>query len=138
DAAAELLLVDEQQAVGDLHLVGVRARRGGPLLDEARRRRVRDVEDRRPHAADPEVADVDRVALAQHLHPVAEPAEIVVGEQAHRHTVTMRRLLACVLLAAPIPTPIGFGPRYQLAPGPPSAGRFTCSPVETTKAQAAA
>jgi len=39
----------------------------------------------------------------------------------------MRRWLACALVAAPIPTPIGFGPRYQLAPGPPRATRFTCS-----------
>ena len=39
----------------------------------------------------------------------------------------MRRWLACVLLAAPIPTPIGFGPRYQLAPGPPGHGRLACT-----------
>jgi hypothetical protein len=46
-----------------------------------------------------------------------------------------RRWLACVLLAAPIPTPIGFGPRYQLAPGPPQADvRLTCSRADTTKA----
>jgi len=39
----------------------------------------------------------------------------------------MRQLLALVLLAAPIPTPIGAGPRYQLPAGPPSATRFACS-----------
>ena len=39
----------------------------------------------------------------------------------------MNRWLACVLLAAPIPTPIGFGPRYQLDPGPPGATRLSCS-----------
>jgi hypothetical protein len=45
-----------------------------------------------------------------------------------------KRWLAFVLLAAPIPTPIGFGPRYQLAPGPPYAGvRLACSPANTTK-----
>jgi hypothetical protein len=45
-----------------------------------------------------------------------------------------RRWLACVLLAAPIPTPIGFGPRYQLAPGPPAAGaRLACARANTTK-----
>jgi hypothetical protein len=42
----------------------------------------------------------------------------------------MRRWLACVLLAAPIPTPIGFGAKYQLAPGPPSATRLACSQVD--------
>src|SRR4051794_11943832 len=41
----------------------------------------------------------------------------------------MRRLLAAVLLAAPIPTPIGFGPRYQLAPGPPLHTRLACARV---------
>jgi len=62
-----------------------------------------------------------------------------MGEEAHRHTVTMRlllpkRWLTCVLLAAPIPTPIGFGPRYQLASGPPDAGaRLACSRADTTK-----
>jgi hypothetical protein len=61
-----------------------------------------------------------------------------VAEQAHRHTVTMRRLLACVLLAAPIPTPIGFGPRYQLAPGPPASGRLACARVNTTRGREAA
>jgi hypothetical protein len=53
----------------------------------------------------------------------------------------MRRWLACVLVAAPIPTaaaapiptPIGFGARYQLAPGPATAGRFTCSRVNTAR-----
>jgi len=39
----------------------------------------------------------------------------------------MKRLLAFVLLAAPIPTPIGFGPRYQLPAGPPSATRLACA-----------
>src|SRR5262245_59956653 len=44
-----------------------------------------------------------------------------------------KRWLACVLLAAPLPTPIGFGPRYQLAPGPPAAGvRLACSSAHTT------
>ena len=45
----------------------------------------------------------------------------------------MKRLLACALIAAPIPTPIGFGPRYQLpavsaavARGAP-VGRLVCS-----------
>jgi hypothetical protein len=57
----------------------------------------------------------------------------MVGEQAHGHTVTMRRWLACVLIAAPIPTPIGFGPRYQLAPGPPlTTARLPCSRADTT------
>jgi hypothetical protein len=32
-----------------------------------------------------------------------------------------------VLIAAPIPTPIGFGPRYQLKAGPPTGTRLTCS-----------
>jgi hypothetical protein len=62
-----------------------------------------------------------------------------MGEKVHRHTVTMelqlpKRWLACVLLAAPIPTPIGFGRRYQLASGPPMAHvRLGCSPANTTK-----
>jgi hypothetical protein len=39
----------------------------------------------------------------------------------------MRRLLACALVvAAPIPTPIGFGPSYALAPGPPLSTRLAC------------
>jgi hypothetical protein len=101
--------------------------RRAPLLDESRRRWVGDVEDRRAHAARAEVADVERVALSQDLHAVAEAAEIVVGEEAHRHTVTVRRWLACVLIAAPIPTPIGFGPKYQLDPGPPAHTRLACS-----------
>jgi hypothetical protein len=46
----------------------------------------------------------------------------------------MRRWLACVLIAAPIPTPIGFGPRYQLEPGPPfTAVRLPCSRAHTMK-----
>jgi hypothetical protein len=45
----------------------------------------------------------------------------------------MRRFLAAALLAAPIPTPIGFGPRYQLAPGPPSAPRVACSRVDVPR-----
>jgi len=48
----------------------------------------------------------------------------------------MRRLLACVLAAAPIPTPIGFGPRYQLAPGPPLPTRLTCSHRDAAREQA--
>jgi hypothetical protein len=78
------------------------------------------------------VADVERVALAQHLHAVAEAAEIVVGDapEAHRHTVTVKRWLASVLVAAPIPTPIGFGPRYQLPPGPPGHTRLACGSVD--------
>ena len=47
-----------------------------------------------------------------------------------RGTVTTRRWLACALIAAPIPTPIGFGPKYQLAAGPPRDGRLTCTPAE--------
>jgi hypothetical protein len=52
--------------------------------------------------------------------------------------VTVRRWLAGVLIAAPIPTPIGFGPRYQLEPGPPvAAARHHCSPAATTKRELA-
>jgi len=54
-------------------------------------------------------------------------------EQPHRHTVTVRRWLACVLIAAPIPTPLGFGPRYQLEPGPPVQTRLQCSRANTAK-----
>jgi hypothetical protein len=32
-----------------------------------------------------------------------------------------------MVLAAPIPTPIGFGPRYQLQAGPPGPTRLACS-----------
>ena len=42
-----------------------------------------------------------------------------------------------MLIAAPIPTPIGFGPRYQLAPGPPTGARFTCSRVDTATTERA-
>jgi hypothetical protein len=44
----------------------------------------------------------------------------------------MRRLLACLVVAAPIPTPIGFGPRYHLPPTSravahaDAVGRFSC------------
>jgi hypothetical protein len=48
----------------------------------------------------------------------------------------MRRWLACALVAAPIPTPIGFGPGYQLAAGPPSAGRLVCAPGEPRRERA--
>jgi hypothetical protein len=42
-----------------------------------------------------------------------------------------------LLLAAPIPTPIGFGPRYQLAPGPPNGGtRLTCARGDAARQQA--
>ena len=51
----------------------------------------------------------------------------------------MKRLLACALIAAPIPTPIGFGPRYQLpavstavARGAP-VGRLACSRADTAR-----
>jgi hypothetical protein len=48
-----------------------------------------------------------------------------------------RQWLACVLLAAPIPTPIGFGPRYQLAAGPPlTTARLTCSHADPQREQA--
>jgi hypothetical protein len=48
-----------------------------------------------------------------------------------------KRWLACVLLAAPIPTPIGFGPRYQLAAGPPlTTARLTCSRADPGREQA--
>jgi len=42
-------------------------------------------------------------------------------------TVTVKRWLATVLIAAPVPTPIGFGPKYQLAAGPPQHTRLACS-----------
>ena len=45
--------------------------------------------------------------------------------------MTVNRWLAWVLLAAPIPTPIGFGPRYQLHAGPPLPTRLACSRVDT-------
>jgi hypothetical protein len=48
----------------------------------------------------------------------------------------MRRWLAGVLIAAPIPTPIGFGPRYQLAPGPPHATRLACAHRDAAREQA--
>jgi hypothetical protein len=48
----------------------------------------------------------------------------------------MKRWLACVLLAAPIPTPIGFGPRYRLAPGPAFTGRLACSRATALKGRA--
>jgi hypothetical protein len=48
----------------------------------------------------------------------------------------MRRLLACVLAAAPIPTPIGFGPRYQLAAGPPLPTRLTCARADAVRERA--
>lgn len=48
----------------------------------------------------------------------------------------MRRWLACALAAAPIPTPIGFGPRYQLAAGPPLPTRLTCSHRDPAREQA--
>jgi hypothetical protein len=57
----------------------------------------------------------------------------MMREQPHRHTVTVRRWLACVLIAAPIPTPLGFGPRYQLEPGPPVQTRLQCSRANTAK-----
>jgi hypothetical protein len=47
--------------------------------------------------------------------------------------VTVRRWLACVLLAAPIPTPIGFGPRYRLDSGPPAKTRLACVAAEATR-----
>src|SRR5690349_19990875 len=48
----------------------------------------------------------------------------------------MRRWLACTLAAAPIPTPIGFGPRYQLAAGPQHATRLACSHTDAAREQA--
>jgi hypothetical protein len=45
----------------------------------------------------------------------------------------MKRWLACVLIAAPIPTPIGFGPKYQLAAGPPLDGRLACSRADARR-----
>jgi hypothetical protein len=48
----------------------------------------------------------------------------------------MRRLLACVLAAAPIPTPIGFGPRYQLDAGPPLPTRLACTRSDAVREQA--
>jgi hypothetical protein len=45
----------------------------------------------------------------------------------------MRRLLAAALLAAPVPTPIGFGPRYQLAPGPPAHTRLGCTRADAPR-----
>ena len=52
------------------------------------------------------------------------------------HTVRMKRWLACALAAAPIPTPIGFGPRYQLPPGPPVGTSLACSRVDAERERA--
>ena len=80
-AAAEELVVDEQQAVGDLHLVGVRPLGRAPLADHAGRGDVAHVEDRRPHAARSEVADVQRVTVPLDLHAVPEAVEVVVPDE---------------------------------------------------------
>jgi hypothetical protein len=58
-----------------------------------------------------------------------------VGETAegHRHTVTVKRLIACTLLAAPIPTPIGSGPSYRLPAGPPAHTRLACSRADAPR-----
>src|SRR6516225_9716760 len=77
----ELLVVDQQQAAGGLHLVGVAARRGGPLGDQHRPRRVRGVEHRRPRPGGAGVPDVDGAAVPDHLHAIAVAAQAVVAGQ---------------------------------------------------------
>ncbi len=79
-AAAEHLVVDQQQAVGDLDLVGVAPVRGLPLLHQAQVGRVGRVQHARAHAAGPEVPHVDGVAGAHDLHAVAEAVQVVLGD----------------------------------------------------------
>jgi hypothetical protein len=74
----------------------------------------------------------DRLGVS--TKPVSRRRSLRQASWSMGDTATMKRLLpprwlACVLIAAPIPTPIGFGPRYRLAPGPPAPTRFACSPA---------
>ena len=80
-AAAEALLVHEQQTARELHLVGVRSCRRRDLGDHVRVGRVGDVQHRGAHAGAAEMADVEGVAVAHDLHAVALGVEIGVAEE---------------------------------------------------------
>ena len=80
-AQREPLLVDQQQTVGDLHLVGVGVRGGVPLPDQLRVRRVGHVQDRGPGTRGAVVGHIEDIALAQHLHAVASTVQIVLGNE---------------------------------------------------------
>ena len=80
-------MIDEQKAVRHLDLVRVGALGSIPLAHHPGRGHVAHVEDGRPHAAGPEVSDVERVALALDLHPVAVAVEVVVTHQSEAVSV---------------------------------------------------
>ncbi len=81
-AVGELLVVEQQQPAGYLHLVGVAARRGRPLPDQYRPGRVGGVEHRRPGPGGAGVTHVHGVAVPDHLHAVAVTGQVMVADQA--------------------------------------------------------
>ncbi len=80
-AAPEALVVDQQQPVGDLDLVGVGAGRRRQLPHQDRLGGVAHVEDGGAHPARPEMPHIQGVALTQDLHAVAVAAEVGVAEE---------------------------------------------------------
>ena len=81
-AVGELLVVDQQQAIGGLHLVVMAAGRRPPLCHQLRPGGVGHVQDRGAHPGGARVPDVEHVALPDHLHAVAVATQVVAGEQA--------------------------------------------------------
>ena len=88
-------MVDQQQAVGDLHLVGVGVRRRVPLPDQLGPGGVGHVQDRGTRSRRAVVGDIEHVALTQHLHAVAPAVEVVLRQQGQ--SVRGRPVARCCL-----------------------------------------
>ena len=74
-------MVCEEQAVGELDLVRVRSLGDRDLPEDSRPAGVGDVDDARPDAEVAHVTDVQHVAAAHDLHPVAAAVEVAVADE---------------------------------------------------------
>ena len=76
------LVIGDEQPVGELDLVGMRALRSSHLMHEPGIGRIRDVEDRRAHTGRTEMRDVQGVPRPHHLHAIAVASERRLAELA--------------------------------------------------------
>ncbi len=81
DAIGVLLVIGEQKAVGELHLVRMRSLRHGDLPEDSRAGGIGDVDDAGPDAEIAHVTDVEDLARSHDLHPVAAAAEVGVADE---------------------------------------------------------
>src|SRR5207245_10224573 len=76
DAIRILLVVREQEAVAELHLVGVRSLWHGDLSEDSRSARMDEVDDAGPDAEVAHVTDVEHVAVPPDRHAMAGASEV--------------------------------------------------------------